>query len=381
MMTKGFKFDLQKEYIIFGANANGTVCDKLLSNKGCKVAGFAEHNEELWGKTQDSKKILSLEELYKKDKEKTVIIIAVPNVSDTREQMGYAGFKNIFVYHLDMDKYKEFMENCKDITFKSALERCYVAAAYGTIARGAVARRNTDYIKNWKKLYEAYCLMEDELSKKVFLNLLQYKYTKEDELIEEVFNENEKQYYFDKFNFTEHEVFIDGGACQGDTILNFINNMNGNYDKIYAFEPNRAYYNGIKTLFKDNDKIQIFNRGIYSDNTSLYFKENRHGSKLVTKEESNIEVKVAALDKTIPKEEKVSFIKFDIEGSELEGLAGGKSIIAKDRPKLAISAYHKLEDFWTIPLFIKELNLDYKIYMRHYLKDIPEETVCYGVPQ
>lgn len=257
MMTNSFEVDEKAEYVIFGANESGTECNKFINIHGGKVVGFADHNEELWGKEWNGRKILSLKELYLKDKEKTVIISAVPNVSDTREQMGYAGFKNIFVYHQDIDTYKNFLKNCEDNKFKKVLGRCYIAAAYGTVARGAVARRNTDHIKNWKKLYEAYCLMGDELSKKVFLNVLEFKYTKEAKLLEEVYNADEKQYYCEKLNFTEHEVFVDGGACQGDTTLNFIKNMNGKYDRVYAFEPNRAYYNGIKTLFQDNDKIYM----------------------------------------------------------------------------------------------------------------------------
>ena len=76
--------------------------------------------------------------------------------------------------------------------------------------------------------------------------------------------------------------------------------------------------------------------------------------------------------------EEVTFIKMDIEGAELKALKGAKNIILRDKPKLAISIYHKPEDIVEIPLFIKELVPEYKLYIRHYSND-SIETVLYAV--
>jgi hypothetical protein len=56
----------------------------------------------------------------------------------------------------------------------------------------------------------------------------------------------------------------------------------------------------------------------------------------------------------------------DIEGSELKALQGMAQIIKRDKPKLAISLYHKTEDLWTLPLFIKSLVPEYKLFVRHH---------------
>ena len=77
-------------------------------------------------------------------------------------------------------------------------------------------------------------------------------------------------------------------------------------------------------------------------------------------------------------DEKVSFIKMDIEGAELDALEGGRKIIGSYLPKLAICIYHKPEDLWKIPLFIKNNWNDYKIYIRHHT-ELMTETVCYAV--
>ena len=56
----------------------------------------------------------------------------------------------------------------------------------------------------------------------------------------------------------------------------------------------------------------------------------------------------------------------DTEGAELEILRGAATIITRCKPILAISAYHKLDDFWTLMNFIKYLRPDYEFAMRQY---------------
>ena len=75
---------------------------------------------------------------------------------------------------------------------------------------------------------------------------------------------------------------------------------------------------------------------------------------------------------------KVTFLKMDIEGSELAALRGAERIIREQRPKLAICVYHKPEDMWEIPSFILSCHPDYKLYLRHHSM-LADETVLYAV--
>ncbi len=68
----------------------------------------------------------------------------------------------------------------------------------------------------------------------------------------------------------------------------------------------------------------------------------------------------------------------DIEGLELSALQGAKESIKKYKPNLAICIYHKNSDIVDIPKFIIDLNLGYKLYIRHYSM-CTEETVLYAV--
>lgn len=87
-------------------------------------------------------------------------------------------------------------------------------------------------------------------------------------------------------------------------------------------------------------------------------------------------IEVDTIDNIV--EEKVTFIKMDVEGAELEALQGASKTIIKNKPTLAICVYHKREDLITIPQYIKELVPEYKLYLRgHFI--YASELVLYAV--
>lgn len=81
----------------------------------------------------------------------------------------------------------------------------------------------------------------------------------------------------------------------------------------------------------------------------------------------------------VKRNEKVTFIKMDIEGAELETLKGASRLIAEQKPKLAVCVYHKPEDIFTIPEYLRTLNPDYKFYLRYYTF-AEWDTVLYAIP-
>lgn len=88
-----------------------------------------------------------------------------------------------------------------------------------------------------------------------------------------------------------------------------------------------------------------------------------YSGKIVDQEKEGCVIETVALDELI--DERVTFLKMDIEGAEAEAIKGAKNMIQKDKPKLAICIYHKPNDLWEIPLMIHELVPEYKMYIRH----------------
>ena len=66
---------------------------------------------------------------------------------------------------------------------------------------------------------------------------------------------------------------------------------------------------------------------------------------------------------------RIDYVKLDIEGAELDCLKGAAKSIIRWKPKMAISAYHREEDMWTLAHYIKSLRPDYEFAFRHYRID------------
>jgi FkbM family methyltransferase len=75
---------------------------------------------------------------------------------------------------------------------------------------------------------------------------------------------------------------------------------------------------------------------------------------------------------------RVDFIKMDIEGAEMDAIDGAGKIIREFKPRLAISAYHKAEDLYEIPIKLKSLNPSYELYFGHH-SPVGWESVFYAV--
>ena len=61
-----------------------------------------------------------------------------------------------------------------------------------------------------------------------------------------------------------------------------------------------------------------------------------------------------------------NYIKYDVEGAEKEALLGSLETIKAHRPALLVSAYHRSEDIFELPLLLNTLEPSYKLYLRRY---------------
>lgn len=175
------------------------------------------------------------------------------------------------------------------------------------------------------------------------------------------------------------EVFVDCGCFDFATSRYLSEKCS--VKKVYAFEADPLNIEKIRRGVEQSNirNVEIFDKGVWSKKGTLHFMSNGTTAAYAADEAGadTVDVEVVSLDETI--KEPVSFIKMDIEGSELEALKGAKGLIAAYMPKLAVSAYHKPEDMIDLALYIKELVPEYKLYLRHY-SNFDHETVLYALP-
>lgn len=184
--------------------------------------------------------------------------------------------------------------------------------------------------------------------------------------------------YFDVFSSVENEIFIDAGSYDGNTMLKYIKWGGGNHKKAYCMEIQRDMIEVIEHKIKENSIVNVCieNKAAWNKEGDLYFTEDGAGSG-VRGTQGKTKVKAVKIDSMVG-DDKVTFIKMDIEGAELEALEGAASTIRKCHPRLAICIYHKPEDVILIADYILSLNPDYKFIIRHYASNM-WETVLYAV--
>lgn len=190
-----------------------------------------------------------------------------------------------------------------------------------------------------------------------------------------------QQQYFDReiMKPCQNEIFVDGGCYDCSTDSLFIKWCGGEYKKIFAFEPDIKNYERCQKAAKNISDMELFNKGLWSREETLHFAGNAdQGSKIIDAQDENVTtVPVAAIDEVVGND-KVTLIKMDVEGAELEALKGASRTIIENHPRLAISIYHKPEDIWEIPAYILSLSDEYRFYIRHYQLS-KNETILYAV--
>lgn len=189
-------------------------------------------------------------------------------------------------------------------------------------------------------------------------------------------------YFSESFiRFSDQEVFIDAGCEDLDSTVRLAG-LCPMLKKVYAFEPDPDNFRKCLDRWRRErgrlPEIKLYPQGVWSGRAQLRFAALAHCGSHVTEKGSAV-IDAVSIDEVVGDSDTVTFIKMDIEGAELEALKGAAGVIRRDRPKCAICIYHRPEDIVTIPLYIRQLVPEYRLYVRHY-SNSEYETVLYAVP-
>jgi FkbM family methyltransferase len=230
---------------------------------------------------------------------------------------------------------------------------------------------------NKEVLEDFYSRLADRRSKDSFIAYLLSKTRQDMKFLPSVFD---KVQYFpsDIIRFSDNESYMDCGAFTGDTIADFLKATGGKYKRIWAAEPDRNNYAALVKYVSERKlaDVEAVHKGIYSRSGKLPFIESASMLSMIDEKSDNY-IEVDTIDH-ITAGEPVTYIKFDVEGAELEALKGAAQTIKKYRPTLGISIYHRERDLIDIPLYVKRLVPEYRFYFRVH-KKLAIDTVLYCI--
>lgn len=217
----------------------------------------------------------------------------------------------------------------------------------------------TFYHENKEKIVEVEQMLADDLSKEVFRALIEYKLTgnikplltceteRKDDLIQLV-------------PFSKGDIYADLGAYDGDTVLEWAE-IHPDHGAIYAMEPNPKTFVKLCENTREISGIHPLPYAAWNQDETLTF-NGKSGRSAAVSDEGKVSVEGRSADSLM---ERAHFIKYDVEGVEKEAIEGSERLLREYAPTLCVSAYHRTEDLFAIPLQVKKIQPKYKVYLRH----------------
>jgi methyltransferase, FkbM family len=234
------------------------------------------------------------------------------------------------------------------------------------------------FIEHYAILQDFYKSLADNLSQKLLVAHINGRITGKD-IDFDLAPYRDPEYFFAEFMKDQMEFIVDGGAFIGDTVEEYKAKISAEKfrgSRMYCFEPDQDNYRKLIERYGKSDNVSCYNLGLWHDEDELCF-NNVGGEAGAILQDGNCKIKVNSMDNVL-KDNKVTFIKMDIEGSELEALKGAQKIIRQQKPTLAICVYHKKADLLTIPQYIHSLVPEYKFYLRTH-SAMPTELVLFAI--
>ncbi|NVN88995.1 MAG: FkbM family methyltransferase [Desulfuromonadales bacterium] len=369
--------------VLFGAGSAGSYLCNALKIHFVTIAAFCDNNPALVGTRCGGHPVISLEELASSHRDCLIVISTARQTAlQIHDQLLGCGFSEDRL-HIPPTEPLLYYTNLVN-------QYCWTVA---------------ELYAHEQQLQAAFDLLSDQKSKELFVRRIAlfasaYDYASFRRFIDgyadlhappgdKLFSEpryDENYFYFnsDFCQLGEQEVFANVGALVGDCALEFAASCAAKgleYREIINFEPDPNNFRQLVLNTQHLPNVRCLPYGLWSQRDRLRFSNPdplQAGTPGSLSNDGTIEVDVASMDELIP-DAGVTFIKMDIEGAELQALIGAIGTICQNRPKLAISLYHKRDDIFKIPLLLHNFYPDYKFYLRHYCTTF-SETILFAVP-
>jgi FkbM family methyltransferase len=356
LITPGVSVFDQNPVLIYGAGKIGHDLARLLMSRGIDVRGFLDRNPKAEVAGLPVYQATAGQELIRQLGENVEVVIGLFNhyvsVKPIQELLKKQGFKAIHPFH---KVYWKFSQELGSLYYLSPDSSLFSDGRVESVRR----LLNDD---ESRRLYDEHL----ELRQSGDLNLLSVP-------------DIENQYTPRDLFFPDRPLkLMDCGAYTGDTLQKFIE---------HGFEVERAvlleadiknFEQMTNNLADCSGFVRFVHGASWSSSGTLSI---GGGAGLASKisEGGGTLIPAYSVD-DLCREESINFLKMDVEGAEMDSLKGSRETIRRDRPFLALSAYHCPYDMMTIPLFIEELDLGYSIHFRSHGYN-GFDLVCYGIPQ
>jgi FkbM family methyltransferase len=178
---------------------------------------------------------------------------------------------------------------------------------------------------------------------------------------------------------------VDWGAFDADTVRRFLDRQQGDFHKIYAFEPDPENFRRLKdytrTLATTSERVHVFRAAVGARRGRMQFDAGGGmGSSLSNTGAEQVDV--LSLRDVIDQRELHGwlFLKIDVEGAEADALVGAAELLGGPQSIVAVCVYHRPNDLWELPAQLHSLAPDHELFLRTQGED-GMDVVCYAIPE
>ncbi|MBI1891045.1 MAG: FkbM family methyltransferase [Burkholderiales bacterium] len=325
-----------KPVMLYGAGVYAYVLKRFLEANGITVSGVMV---DAAYKTEDAfmgAKVVTTEELVDRLGD-FHFVVGITNVPVAVERLEKLGAPDVHV--IDIPDYLNMPDGFMDMAFVKA---------------------------NVEQFERASQVFADDLSRQTYIAAINTKINENLDYVRPHVRVDNLYFPKTEFALRENEVFLDVGGFTGDTIREFHHVSGGRYNKIISLEPfEDNFARLVETVNSlDHPRVVPIKVGAWDEKTSLSFATNDMDIDNKIAEGGSKTIEVEPIDAIMEREgSTVTLIKTDINGAEYRALAGARKTIQRDRPRV-ITRLHLKEDFFRIPLLLRDIAPDIKIYLR-----------------
>lgn len=371
MSLDDMKRELEKYHgkvCLYGAGSAGIAFLYYLRRIEVEPAFFVDKNAVRWGTVCEGVEVIGPEQIVEKVGKDALVIVTIntdgkrycKSFADELRRGGHTGVHQML--------HELGIENVVDYTFFRRCHELFQGDPYNMPSCSDVYLMD----RHMEEIQEVYDRLADDLSREVYKKILRFRLI--DDSIAVPTMPQDKQYFeYGFYQKREDEVFVDCGAFNGISARTFFQENQNQFDGYYGFEPDPVNYEALKSYVRSlpqeiKSKMKIMNRAVYdTDHGVMLYELDGPGSFVADIGQTKVDTVV--IDKVVCGN-KATYIKMNIEGSELPALRGAENTIVENHPRLAIAGYHKTWDLWEVPLQILRTDPKYKLYLRSYMNHI-----------
>ena len=359
----------QSSTVLYGAGGNGIRLLSILKKHGIPVQYFCDDDFNKWDTKVEGIPVISFEQLRKLSENEAVDGAAV-NVVLTSVFSGpilkkLKDISSIRLFELFSILMQDFFPKSFYHETLDDAERLDILEKFDQV----IPRLNDDESQHVMKIIRNVIAAQEKIDNHKFIEIAS----------------DEDCYFISDVcaSLPEQPVIVDCGGFTGDLMV-ALEKHEIKYKKVFSFEPNPRLYNEMCENVRRNrleDRFLPFHKGVWDSegNAYLNFSEDDIAGGKLDLSNNGTRVEIISIDNFF-KQQRIDFIKMDIEGAELHALQGGIMTIQRDRPILAISLYHSPHDVVDIPFYLMDMLDDYIFMVRHH-SFIGSETVLYAIPE